>query len=91
MLVIIIINIFSTLLSTLDHRYGFQLITNIAALCTLPKDVGPCEALFPRYFYNAVTNQCDKFTYGGCEGNANNFESFWDCRHTCEGELNVFV
>ena len=42
-------------------------------VCKLPKVVGPCRARFPRYFYNSATGDCEKFFYGGCRGNANNF------------------
>lgn len=43
-------------------------------VCEQPKIVGPCEAEFPRYYFNRQTEKCEKFTYGGCQGNENNFE-----------------
>jgi len=54
--------------------------------CTLPSDVGPCEAAIPRWFHNFLTGQCEEFLWGGCEGNANNFETLADCGSAC---LNV--
>lgn len=42
--------------------------------CSLPKVVGPCKALFRRWYYNSETKLCEEFNYGGCQGNANNFK-----------------
>ena len=44
---------------------------------------GMCRAYFPRYFYNAATNRCESFIYGGCGGNANNFASKAQCESKC--------
>ena len=52
---------------------------NTVDICTLEKDVGPCEALIPKYFYNSETGECEQFMWGGRDGNANNFDSFEDC------------
>lgn len=52
--------------------------------CLLPKKVGPCEAAIPRYYYDSKTNKCEFFYYGGCEGNANNFETKRECEATCK-------
>ena len=54
-------------------------------ICALPKDVGPCEASFRRFYYNTKTGDCEKFIYGGCRGNSNNFKSKYDCFDTCKG------
>lgn len=43
-------------------------------VCDLPKVVGPCDAVIPRYYYNKATKKCDKFNFGGCGANGNNFE-----------------
>nr|Q2ES46.1 RecName: Full=Kunitz-type serine protease inhibitor 5; AltName: Full=Kunitz protease inhibitor 5; AltName: Full=Kunitz protease inhibitor V; Flags: Precursor [Daboia russelii]ABD24044.1 Kunitz protease inhibitor-V [Daboia russelii russelii] len=51
--------------------------------CHLPVDSGICRAHIPRFYYNPASNQCQGFIYGGCEGNANNFETRDQCRHTC--------
>jgi hypothetical protein len=52
-------------------------------LCLLPAKRGPCDALFPRYYFNADANECEAFTYGGCAGNENNFITLSECQNTC--------
>ncbi|CAC5397522.1 unnamed protein product [Mytilus coruscus] len=54
-----------------------------AEVCRLPKLHGPCRGSYPRYYFNFKTQKCEKFTYGGCLGNANNFESLTECRDKC--------
>ena len=52
--------------------------------CTQPAETGFCRALFPRYFYNATSETCEEFIFGGCDGNENNFETLDECRNECE-------
>nr|XP_012306226.1 tissue factor pathway inhibitor 2 [Aotus nancymaae] len=56
---------------------------NNAEICLLPPDEGPCRSRIPRYYYNRHTQSCRQFTYGGCEGNANNFETQEACDNAC--------
>ncbi|XP_064419665.1 tissue factor pathway inhibitor isoform X2 [Latimeria chalumnae] len=53
-------------------------------ICALKVDEGPCKAIIPRYYFNIYTQQCEMFTYGGCEGNENNFISIEACQEKCE-------
>ncbi|CAN8009769.1 unnamed protein product, partial [Ixodes pacificus] len=53
--------------------------------CSLPKKVGPCRAAMPRYYFDVTTGKCERFIYGGCEGNANNFHTLQQCQRTCKG------
>jgi hypothetical protein len=53
--------------------------------CSLPVDVGPCEAIIPRYFFNSTSQSCQLFNYGGCQGNANNFLTYDSCFTACPG------
>ncbi len=39
-----------------------------SADCELPKEVGPCRALMPSYYFNPSSNKCESFIYGGCHG-----------------------
>ncbi|GIY61357.1 papilin [Caerostris darwini] len=51
--------------------------------CDQEKVVGPCRAAFRRFFFNKQTGQCERFIYGGCQGNSNNFHSQEDCEAVC--------
>uniref|UniRef100_A0A8D2KZ50 WAP four-disulfide core domain protein 8 n=1 Tax=Varanus komodoensis TaxID=61221 RepID=A0A8D2KZ50_VARKO len=42
-------------------------------VCRLPRDPGPCKAFRTRTFYNVTSKACERFQYGGCGGNKNNF------------------
>lgn len=51
--------------------------------CSQPKQAGPCEAAVPRFWFDSSTGKCTAFTYGGCAGNANNFETAEACLAAC--------
>nr|P0DMX0.1 RecName: Full=PI-actitoxin-Axm2b; Short=PI-AITX-Axm2b; AltName: Full=AXPI-III [Anthopleura aff. xanthogrammica] len=51
--------------------------------CYLPAVRGRCRGYFPRYFFSSETGKCERFIYGGCGGNRNNFESAQECGSTC--------
>nr|XP_022311780.1 four-domain proteases inhibitor-like isoform X1 [Crassostrea virginica] len=59
-------------------------IKPIKDVCSQPKVVGPCRAAFRRFWYNRRTNQCERFIYGGCRGNENNFETLQECQTRCQ-------
>ncbi|XP_022911513.1 papilin isoform X2 [Onthophagus taurus] len=52
-------------------------------VCSLPKDVGPCRALLPKFFFDTSIGQCAPFYYGGCEGNGNRFSTAEECQAIC--------
>ncbi|XP_038576005.1 tissue factor pathway inhibitor a [Micropterus salmoides] len=52
-------------------------------LCALKDEPGPCKAIKDRFFFNIDTGRCELFEYGGCGGNANNFETLEACEETC--------
>lgn len=62
---------------------SFSVDPPLSTKCELPVVPGPCEALIPRYYYNSSTRRCEQFSYGGCCGNANNFETLAACTNAC--------
>ncbi|VDN37826.1 unnamed protein product [Dibothriocephalus latus] len=60
-------------------------------VCHLKADRGPCMAILPRFAYNSSLGMCVKFTYGGCQGNGNNFETKEDCEQTCARKLSTMI
>ena len=52
-------------------------------VCDRPKFGGPCRAYFPRFYFNTAKGQCERFIYGGCGSNGNNFDSKDDCETFC--------
>ncbi|AUX22478.1 uncharacterized protein SOCEGT47_029810 [Sorangium cellulosum] len=53
--------------------------------CTLPQEVGPCKAAIRAYWHDPATGVCMPFIYGGCEGNANRFDTREACQEACHG------
>nr|UQV80933.1 platelet inhibitor 1 [Necator americanus] len=45
---------------------------------------GPCLALFTKWGFNSTSGKCEEFTYGGCQGNGNKFDTEKECRNRCE-------
>ncbi|KAK3601370.1 hypothetical protein CHS0354_037684 [Potamilus streckersoni] len=55
--------------------------------CLQPKEIGPCRAAISRYYFDKTMGKCQLFFYGGCQGNANNFETLSSCQRQCECNL----
>uniref|UniRef100_A0A131YTM6 Tissue factor pathway inhibitor n=1 Tax=Rhipicephalus appendiculatus TaxID=34631 RepID=A0A131YTM6_RHIAP len=53
-------------------------------VCSLGAVVGKCRAAFPRWYFNMTAGRCEKFFYGGCGGNWNNFEKRHKCEEFCQ-------
>uniref|UniRef100_A0A670ZPC9 BPTI/Kunitz inhibitor domain-containing protein n=1 Tax=Pseudonaja textilis TaxID=8673 RepID=A0A670ZPC9_PSETE len=47
--------------------------------CELPPDKGPADNLELRWFHNSKSKRCERFFYGGCYGNANNYKDINEC------------
>lgn len=45
-----------------------------------------CLAYMEHWTYNADTNTCEMFVYGGCGGSANNFVTEAACNRKCRVE-----
>ncbi|XP_026316350.1 carboxypeptidase inhibitor SmCI-like [Hyposmocoma kahamanoa] len=52
-------------------------------LCSLKAEPGPCTGDFKRYFWNNDEKECQEFSYGGCQGNENNFKTIKACNNAC--------
>lgn len=52
-------------------------------VCDLRVDAGNCVSFTTRYHYDNQQQQCVPFQYGGCGGNANNFQSDRSCTLKC--------
>lgn len=58
--------------------------TEVGSQCDQPKLVGMCRALIVSWYYDANTDSCRRFGYGGCGGNSNRFASKGVCMNTCK-------
>ena len=61
-------------------------IIEVPSLCNLDREIGPCRAYWPRWWYNKQTKTCEPFGFGGCKGNANNFLDQESCERECDIE-----
>ena len=51
--------------------------------CYLPKMTGPCKGAQPMWYFDKKWNKCMEFSYGGCLGNTNRFQTVEDCQESC--------
>ncbi|XP_041122042.1 kunitz-type protease inhibitor 1-like [Polyodon spathula] len=56
-----------------------------ADYCLVPHKIGPCRGSFPRWYYNSELGKCEKFLFGGCKPNQNNYLTEEDCTGACLG------
>ena len=68
-----------------------SILYDVVDVCLLDKVVGPCKASMERFFFNQDTLKCERFIYGGCRGNANNFQTERECRVACAGGGDGFL
>ncbi|KAK3543853.1 hypothetical protein QTP70_030061 [Hemibagrus guttatus] len=59
----------------------------VRAVCWAPARKGPCRAKLSRWYFVAETGRCAPFTFGGCGGNRNNFESEEYCMAVCSSSV----
>ena len=55
----------------------------ISDSCGLKPERGPCTNYTVLYFYNGTSQRCERFWYGGCEGNENRFNDEEECKGKC--------
>ena len=49
-------------------------------------DSGPCTLYMQRWHFDSTLGYCKPFSYGGCQGNKNRFQSNEQCREACVSE-----
>ena len=76
-----------TLRFFLKKRQYIASFRSITDICTLPVDSGDCLAYVPSWYYDASTRTCQKFVYGGCEGNDNRFDTEEECLNRCQTDV----
>ncbi|XP_069765312.1 actinia tenebrosa protease inhibitors-like [Narcine bancroftii] len=62
--------------------------------CTSPAKAGPCWDSISRWYYDVKEKKCQRFHYGGCMPNLNNYVNEEDCMRACTetaGPLNNLV
>ena len=65
-----------------DGYCGFE---EICPNCELLPEVGPCNAAFPKFYFDKEDNKCKEFIWGGCAGVVP-FETLEECEScNCEG------
>ena len=58
--------------------------------CHFIPHIGPCDAAFPRYYYDHEEYECLEFTWGGCGGLVP-FETLEDCESSCNADENELL
>ncbi|KAL2789738.1 papilin isoform 1 precursor, partial [Daubentonia madagascariensis] len=58
--------------------------------CLLPSAHGPCADWAARWYFVASVGRCNRFWYGGCHGNVNNFASEQECMSSCRPEPGAY-
>ncbi|RWS27622.1 papilin-like protein, partial [Leptotrombidium deliense] len=51
--------------------------------CALPKERGSCRNYVVKWYFDMQYGGCTRFWYGGCDGNANRFQSQDECERIC--------
>ena len=80
------VNFFNWILKLLNLMFKFKvskIVLKSKNVCELIPDSGPCRAVKQRYYFSMKTKRCVTFSYGGCLGNGNNFQTLEECQGTC--------
>uniref|UniRef100_A0A0K8R655 Putative salivary kunitz domain protein n=1 Tax=Ixodes ricinus TaxID=34613 RepID=A0A0K8R655_IXORI len=58
--------------------------TTTVERCYMEPETGPCKARYTKYYFDKTDLKCKEFTYGGCDGNENRFDTEEECRRACK-------
>ncbi|XP_075699471.1 papilin isoform X2 [Rhinoderma darwinii] len=53
-------------------------------MCLLPSALGTCTEWTTRWYFVPDVGKCNRFWYGGCNGNKNNFQTEEECMSSCQ-------
>ncbi|KAF9419758.1 hypothetical protein HW555_003757 [Spodoptera exigua] len=81
-------NMFTSLPSCRDNCEDYAHVPTFKNLtekifCLLQPEFGNCNSYYPRWYFDINEMQCKGFSFSGCGGNHNRFDSFTDCAHAC--------
>lgn len=66
-------------------------LSTLYYICNNNKDVGGCDASILKWYFNPFEKKCQKFYWSGCEGNANRFDSQYECESRCVHQLSSYI
>ncbi|XP_077523708.1 kunitz-type serine protease inhibitor 6-like [Amblyomma americanum] len=69
---------------SLTLLFAVAVLANFHSKCTPVADRGPCRARIPMWAYNVTKGRCQRFTYGGCDGNQNKYHTKTACEQICQ-------
>ena len=69
----------------------FEESASLRLPCLMTTDSGPCRAYKEYFYYNATTQQCESFIYGGCDGTANRFVTVEHCTEYCQPGIRTWT
>ncbi|KAG8449469.1 hypothetical protein GDO86_016209 [Hymenochirus boettgeri] len=53
-------------------------------ICLLPSAMGPCTNWVTRWYFVSEVGKCNRFWFGNCHGNRNNFDTEEECINSCQ-------
>lgn len=69
----------------------FYLINVDEDTCRMPREIGDCKEFTERWYYDSSDEECRAFLFGGCNGNANNFDTLDACRSRCQSSTSPAI
>ena len=64
-------------------RSNHDIPSNLSDACLLEPQREPCSDFSIQWYYDPTGSACDRFWYGGCQGNNNRFASEVECTSKC--------
>ncbi|KAH9508872.1 hypothetical protein Btru_050298 [Bulinus truncatus] len=74
----------STLLTLVIFSVLSHTVVSGPDYCGLQPESGVCLAYIPSFYFDASSNTCKEFIYGGCMGNSNRFTTKEQCEQSCQ-------